>query len=354
MQDERYVGSDYLPGDEMESSLRPQSLLEYVGQENIKESLTIYLEAARQRKQPIDHVLLYGPPGLGKTTLACIIAREMNAQIRITSGPAIENPANLAAMLNNLNEGDILFIDEIHRLSKQVEEVLYPAMEDFALDIFIGKGPSARSIRVNLPRFTLIGATTQAGSLSSPLRDRFGIPFRLETYTPKELSSIVKRSAGILGAQIEEDGALEIARRSRGTPRIANRLLKRVFDYALVKHGGVITLEASKGGLEMLAIDDLGLDRIDRTLLEAMIVKFGGKPVGLNTLAAATGEDTRTIVDVYEPYLLQLGFIARTPNGRIPMDAAYRHMGIAMPEKAKERARQLVNQLTIEELTDNK
>lgn len=335
MDENRVVSAGYGVDDEQEVTLRPKTLREYVGQENIRANLEIYLEAARRRGEPLDHLLLYGPPGLGKTTLACIVANEMNAQIRITSGPAIERPADLASLLNSLNQGDVLFIDEIHRLSKTVEEVLYPAMEDFAIDIFIGKGPSARSIRIDLPHFTLVGATTKAGSLSAPLRDRFGIPFRLEMYTPEELMRIVKRSANILKIQIDEAGAHEIACRSRGTPRIANRLLRRVRDYATVKSdNGAIDLQIAKEGLEMLAVDQLGLDGIDRNILTTMIVKFAGKPVGLNTLSAATGEDARTIEDVYEPYLLQLGFIMRTPAGRVPTPGAYAHLGIAFPPNA--------------------
>ncbi len=331
--EERFVSAQYTGQDEQEISLRPHRLKEYVGQDAIKSSLEIYLESARMRGEPLDHILLYGPPGLGKTTLACIVATEMNAQIRITSGPAIERPADLASMLNNLNEGDVLFIDEIHRLSKSDEEILYPAMEDFALDIFIGKGPAARSIRVNLPHFTLVGATTKAGSLASPLRDRFGIQFRLEPYAPEQLVSIVKRSAGILQIDIEDEGAYEIARRSRGTPRVANRLLKRVRDYALVRADGVITKQAASDGLDLLHVDGLGLDHIDRNLLQTMIYKFGGRPVGLSTLSAATGEDAQTIEDMYEPYLLQLGFIMRTPSGRIPTHAAYAHIGAPLPDQ---------------------
>lgn len=312
--------------EESEQTLRPHTLAEYYGQTKLKEMLGVFIQAAVKRHEPLDHLLLYGPPGLGKTTLACIIASEMGQNIRTTSGPAIERPGDLASILTNLNQGDILFIDEIHRLSHAVEEVLYPAMEDFALDIMIGKGPSARSLRLDLPKFTLIGATTRAGMLSSPLRDRFGISFRLELYKPEELATIVMRSAGILKINCEGEGALEIARRSRGTPRIANRLIKRVRDFAQVRGDGVITGELAKAALNILEIDELGLDRIDRTMLMTMIQKFGGGPVGLDTLAASTGEDAGTIEDVYEPYLIQLGFMMRTPRGRLLTPAAYEHM----------------------------
>lgn len=312
----------------LENSLRPKTLEEYIGQTKVKENMRIYIEAAKKRKEPLDHVLLYGPPGLGKTTLSNIIATEMNANIRITSGPAIEKPGDLAALLTNLSENDILFIDEIHRLNRSVEEILYPALEDFSLDIIIGKGPSARSIRLDLPKFTLIGATTRAGSLSTPLRDRFGIVSRLELYSPKDLEIIVKRSARILKINIDDKGAMEIARRSRGTPRIANRLLKRVRDYAAVLEDGNINLNIAKIALNKLEIDELGLDEIDRKLLETIILKYNGKPVGIDNLAAAIGEETETIEDVYEPYLMQIGFLARTPRGRMATPNAYKHLGI--------------------------
>ena len=331
MDDERLIATGVRPEDEAERTLRPLSLSEYFGQHKLKESLSVYMQAAVRRREPLDHLLLYGPPGLGKTTLAGIIASEMGHNIRVTSGPAIERPGDLASILTNLAAGDILFIDEIHRLSHQVEEVLYPAMEDYALDIMIGKGPSARSIRLDLPHFTLIGATTRAGLLTSPLRDRFGISFRLELYEPKDLSIILLRSARILKIECDEDGALEIARRSRGTPRIANRLIKRVRDFAQVKAGGKITLPVAREALTIMEIDELGLDRIDRAMLEAMIGKFGGGPVGLDTLAASTGEDASTIEDVYEPYLLQLGFLMRTPRGRVAAPAAYAHLGLSAP-----------------------
>ncbi len=312
--------------DESELTLRPRALADYFGQKRLKESLSVFIQAAVKRREPLDHLLLYGPPGLGKTTLACIIASEMGQNIRTTSGPAIERPGDLASILTNLNQGDILFIDEIHRLSHAVEEVLYPAMEDFALDIMIGKGPSARSLRLDLPKFTLIGATTRAGMLSSPLRDRFGISFRLELYTPEELAQIVARSARILKIDCKDEGALEIARRSRGTPRVANRLIKRVRDFAQVRGDGVITRAVAAEALNLLEIDELGLDRTDRAMLMTIIKKFGGGPVGLDTLAASTGEDAGTIEDVYEPYLMQLGFMMRTPRGRVLTPAAYEHM----------------------------
>ena len=326
--DDRIVSTGFRPGDdEQEMSLRPKSLREYIGQEKVKQNLSISIEAALKRHEPLDHLLLYGPPGLGKTTLAGIIAAEMGQNIRITSGPAIEKAGDLASILTNLADGDVLFIDEIHRLSRSVEEVLYPAMEDYALDIMIGKGPTARSIRLDLPRFTLVGATTRAGLLSAPLRDRFGIIFRLEMYEPEELAMIVKRSAGILNVQTEPDGILEIARRSRGTPRLANRMLRRVRDFAQIRGGGVITREVARQALDMQGVDDLGLDQLDRTMLTTMMDKFGGGPVGLETLSAMTGEDTSTIEDVYEPYLMQLGFMMRTPRGRVVTPAAYEHMG---------------------------
>ncbi|MBQ9267524.1 MAG: Holliday junction branch migration DNA helicase RuvB [Clostridia bacterium] len=313
---------------DIETSLRPRTLDEYTGQEKVKENLKVFIEAAKQRNEPLDHTLLYGPPGLGKTTLSNIIANEMNANIRITSGPAIEKPGDLAALLTNLAPGDVLFIDEIHRLNRSVEEILYPALEDFALDIIIGKGPSARSIRLDLPKFTLIGATTKAGSLSSPLRDRFGIIHRLELYTNEQLEQIIKRSAGILKIDITERGAHEIASRSRGTPRIANRLLRRVRDFAQIQNNGVVTDEIADKALQSLEIDKIGLDNIDRRMLEAIIKKFAGGPVGIETLAAAIGEDIDTIEDVYEPYLMQIGFLNRTPRGRTATIDAYRHMGV--------------------------
>ena len=332
MDEDRLVNSGFCSqDDDQEYSLRPKVLAEYIGQKKVKDSLSVYMKAASGRGDPLDHILLYGPPGLGKTTLANIIASEMGHNIRITSGPAIERAGDLASILTNMNQGDVLFIDEIHRLSHSVEEVLYPAMEDFALDIMLGKGPSARSVRLDLPKFTLIGATTRAGMLTSPLRDRFGISFRLEMYTPEDLSIIVDRSAKILKIRCEPDGALEIARRSRGTPRIANRLIKRVRDYAEVKAGGVIDAAVARDALDMLEVDNLGLDRTDRTMLLTMIEKFSGGPVGLDTLAATTGEDALTIEDVYEPYLMQLGFIMRTPRGRVCTAAAYQHLGLAVP-----------------------
>lgn len=340
MEDNRVIGAGFRSDDdEVERSLRPQALAEYVGQARLKESLTVYMQAAIGRREPLDHLLLYGPPGLGKTTLAGIIAAEMGHNIRVTSGPAIERPGDLASILTNLNVGDVLFIDEIHRLSHAVEEVLYPAMEDYALDIMIGKGPSARSIRLDLPKFTLIGATTRAGMLTSPLRDRFGISFRLELYTPEELAQIVLRTAQILKIDCRMEGALEIAGRSRGTPRIANRLVKRVRDYAQVRAGGVIDRDVAKEALDMLEVDPLGLDRTDRTMLRAMIEKFGGGPVGLDTLAACTGEDPGTIEDVYEPYLLQLGFLMRTPRGRVCAPAAYEHLKLTRPDRDVEQLR---------------
>ena len=341
MEDERLITTGFRPDDEdIERSLRPRTLAEYHGQQKVKERLSVYMQAAIARSEPLDHILLYGPPGLGKTTLAGIIASEMGHNFRVTSGPAIARPGDLASILTNLNVGDVLFIDEIHRLSPPVEEVLYSAMEDFALDIMIGKGPSARSIRVDLPKFTLIGATTRAGMLSSPLRDRFGISFRLELYTAEELAVLVERSAKILKVECDHDGALEIASRSRGTPRVANRLIKRVRDYAEVRAGGVITERVARSALDMLEIDELGLDRTDRTMLEMMITKFGGGPVGLDTLAASTGEDATTIEDVYEPYLLQLGFLMRTPRGRVATPMAYEHMGITCPAAERSQSGQ--------------
>ncbi len=318
--------------DETETGLRPKTMAEYVGQEKVKSNLSIFIEAAKKRNEPLDHVLLYGPPGLGKTTLAGVISTEMGVSLRITSGPAIEKPGDLAAILTNLAPYDVLFIDEIHRLNRSVEEILYPAMEDYALDIMIGKGPSARSIRLDLPRFTLIGATTRAGMLTSPLRDRFGIINRLELYTDEELSRIVKRSAGILKIEIVQEAANEIARRSRGTPRVANRLLRRVRDFAEVRSEGRITTEVAMFGLQALGVDLLGLDGTDRNILDAIIRKFDGGPVGLDTLAATTGEEADTIEDVYEPFLLQLGFLQKTPRGRKATRLAYQHMGVAVPE----------------------
>ena len=325
----RIVSPEYsVNNDDTELSLRPKTLDDYIGQDKAKDNLSIYIKAARQRKESLDHVLLYGPPGLGKTTLSGIIAREMGVNLRVTSGPAIEKQGDLVAILTSLNEGDVLFIDEIHRLSRNVEEILYPAMEDFSLDIILGKGPSARSIRLDVPHFTLVGATTRSGQLTAPLRDRFGVLLRLELYTPEQLGQIVKRSAGILGIPIDDEGALEIASRSRGTPRIANRLLKRVRDIAQIEFDGEINVKVAQSALSRFEIDELGLDDFDRKMLTAIINHYNGGPVGLDTLAAAVGEEAITIEDVYEPYLMQIGFLTRTPRGRCVTQLAYEHLGI--------------------------
>ncbi|MBR1599005.1 MAG: Holliday junction branch migration DNA helicase RuvB [Lachnospiraceae bacterium] len=327
--EDRIISTQILPEDvKTENNLRPAMLMDYIGQEKAKQNLKVFIEAAKNRKEALDHVLLYGPPGLGKTTMASIIANEMGSHLKITSGPAIEKPGELAAILNNLNENDVLFIDEIHRLNRQVEEVLYPAMEDFAIDIMIGKGQAARSIRLDLPHFTLVGATTRAGMLTAPLRDRFGVVNRLEFYSNDELAEIVKRSAKVLDIGMDDEGAIEIARRSRGTPRLANRLLKRVRDFAEVSYDGEITGEVAKNALDKLEVDSFGLDQIDRNILLTIIEKFSGKPVGLDTLAAAIGEDPGTIEDVYEPYLIKNGLLARTPKGRVVTDLAYKHFGM--------------------------
>ena len=332
--EKRIITTDVTEEDfSLEGNLRPQTLDDYIGQEKTKSTLKVYIEAAKQRHDALDHVLFYGPPGLGKTTLSGIIANEMGVHMKVTSGPAIEKPGEMAAILNNLQEGDILFVDEIHRLNRQVEEVLYPAMEDAAIDIMIGKGASARSIRLDLPKFTLVGATTRAGLLSAPLRDRFGVMHHLEFYTHEELKTIIIRSAQVLGVEIDEKGAAEIAKRSRGTPRLANRLLKRVRDFAQVKYDGRITYDVACFALNLLEVDQYGLDKIDRRILQTMIVNFQGGPVGLETLAAAIGEDSGTLEDVYEPYLLQNGFLNRTPRGRMASALAYEHLGYQMPEK---------------------
>jgi len=325
----RVITTEFTDEDQkLEGNLRPQLLTDYIGQSKVKENLKVYIEAAKQRKESLDHVLFFGPPGLGKTTLAGIIANEMGVNIKITSGPAIEKPGEMAAILNNLQEGDVLFIDEIHRLNRQVEELLYPAMEDFAIDIVIGKGASAKSIRIELPKFTLVGATTRAGMLTPPLRDRFGVVNRLDFYTVDELKQIIMRSAQVLGVTIDEEGAVEIARRSRGTPRLANRLLKRVRDFAQVKYNGIITGEVAGFALDLLEVDKLGLDHIDREILTTMIEKFSGGPVGIEAIATTIGEDAGTIEEVYEPYLVQNGLILRTPRGRMASELAYRHMGL--------------------------
>ena len=334
MDEERIISPELedVSEERLENSIRPKTLAEYIGQTKVKENMKVYIEAAKKRGEPLDHVLLYGPPGLGKTTLSNIISNEMNSNIKITSGPAIEKPGDLAALLTNLSEFDVLFIDEIHRLNKSVDEILYPALEDYTLDIIIGKGPSARSIRLDLPKFTLIGATTRAGALTTPLRDRFGIVERLELYSPEDLTTIVKRTSNILDIPIENEAAMEIAKRSRGTPRIANRILKRVRDYAAVLGNGAIDIKMAKIALNKLEIDDLGLDEIDRKMLNTMITKYGGGPVGVEALAATIGEEVSTVEDVYEPYLMQIGFISRTPRGRIVLPTAYKHLGIEYTE----------------------
>ncbi len=325
----RTISTEFMPEDEkIEGSLRPQTLQSYIGQEKVKENLAVYIKAAKQREEALDHVLFYGPPGLGKTTLAGIIANEMGVNLKVTAGPAIEKPGEMAAILNKLQDGDVLFVDEIHRLNRQVEEVLYPAMEDYVIDVVIGKGPSVRSVRLELPKFTLVGATTRAGMLSAPLRDRFGVVNRLEFYTPEELARIVRHSASVLEVEIDDEGAMELARRSRGTPRLANRLLKRVRDFAQIKYDGKITKEVTDFALDLLEVDKLGLDNTDRRIVLTLIKTFGGGPVGLEALAVSIGEDAGTLEDVYEPYLVQNGLILRTPRGRVASDLAYRHFGI--------------------------